>query len=602
MTVVKKILRFGTVRVSKRAKEAAARIKEFFLPRLKRVHMFHKNSLCVIMAAVTVGLSLIAVIAITLIVYHHADSAINFSIEQNNAQIVRNVSDSIDSYIEEMVSVSDTVTDLLSRHSAAEMNRSLIVFLRKDIETIVVFDDNGKPVVTADSRSLQKDINITEQSWYVSAGITDKRYIISPPHVERLYSGEYPWVITLTKNVTWTQDLQKHQGIMIIDMNFTHIKDLCTRGGSDNGYLYIKDLQNDIVYHPKQQMIYAGIMPEEISRISDLKSGSAVVPASSGKLSVFAEPLSNADWVVTGVSPMDGLATYESGPGLYVVLAILALALMVLFGSIILSRAIIKPIYNLMSLMEHIHIENSTEAASPCELYEADQLGKSFNGMVERIRQLMVQVRTEQEQLRRSELKALNAQINPHFLYNTLDSVVWLAENDDKDSVVKIVMALSKYFRLSLSGARDFIPVEDELQQVEKYLLIQKMRFKDVFVYHIECADNVRKAKTLKVTLQPIVENAIVHGIGTMDEGGKIWISAYGSGECLELSVKDNGCGIKPDVLAHILECNPSTRAGIGIKNVHQRIQLACGPQYGLHVESRLDEGTTVTVRLPLNF
>jgi two-component system sensor histidine kinase YesM len=214
----------------------------------------------------------------------------------------------------------------------------------------------------------------------------------------------------------------------------------------------------------------------------------------------------------------------------------------------------------------------------------------------------MVQVRTEQEQLHRSELKTLNAQINPHFLYNTLDSVVWLAQSGDEKRVVQMVLALSKYFRLSLSGAKDFITVGEELQQVENYLIIQKMRFGDSFTYQITCENGVRSAKTPKIVLQPIVENAIVHGVGTLSEGGKILIEAHRSGRELEFSVRDNGCGIKPDVLAHILERNPSSRSGIGLKNVHQRIRLACGQEYGLKVESELDEGTTVRVRLPLHY
>ena len=562
---------------------------------------FHWNSLWVIMAATTLGLSLIAVIAITLIVYHHADVAINYSIEQNNMEIVDNVSASIDSYIKEMVSISNTVTDLLGRHSAGELNRSLVVFLREDIETIAVFGDDGKPVVTTDSRSLRKDIQVTRQSWYSGASTNGRQYLISQPHVQRLYRGDYPWVITLTRNVTWKQDGQSRNGIMIVDMNFTRIKDLCSRDGKENGYLYITNQQGKIIYHPKQQMIYAGILPEEITLASNLKDGNSVVRTKNGQLDVCVKPLANAAWRVIGVSPMDGLATYQSGPGSYIVLAIIVLAVAILAGSLLLSREMIRPIHNLMALMGRMG-EEKTELAPVNGLYEAGQLGESFNRMVGRIQQLMVQVRTEQGQLRRSELKTLNAQMNPHFLYNTLDSVIWLAESGDEKGVIKMVLALSKYFRLSLSGAKDFITVEDELQQVKEYLLIQKMRFGDVFTYQIDCAEEVRKARTPKITLQPIVENAIVHGVGTMDEGGKITITARREGDCLELAVHDNGCGIKPDVLAHILEVEAGSYSGIGLKNVHQRIKLACGQKYGLRVESELDEGTTVWVRLPLNF
>lgn len=571
-------------------------------PRPKHIPSFHWNSLWVIMAASTLGLSLIAVVAITLVVYRHADAAINHSIEQNNAQITENVSASINSYIKEMVSISDNVTSLLGRYSAKELNSKLVVFLREDVETIAVFDSDGKPVVTTDKRTLRSDIEITRQSWFSGASTNGRRYLISQPHVQRLYRGEYPWVITLTRGVSWEEGGQTRSGIMIVDMNFTRIKDLCSRDLENDGYLYITNQQGDVVYHPKQQMIYAGILPEEITLASALKEGSSVVRTKDVQRAVCVKSLSNAAWRVIGVSSMNGLAAYGSGPGPYIVLSIVLLAVAILAGSLLLSREMLRPLHNLMALMGRMTGGEGTELAPVGGVYEVGQLGDSFNRMVARIRQLMVQVRTEQEQLHRSELKALNAQMDPHFLYNTLDSVIWLAESGDQKGVIQMVLALSKYFRLSLSGARDFITVEDELQQVEKYLMIQKMRFGDAFTYQIVCEPEVRKARTPKIMLQPIAENAIVHGVGTMEEGGVIVITARRSGEELELAVRDNGCGIKPEVLEHILESDAGARSGIGLKNVHQRIKLACGGEYGLKVESELDEGTTVRVRLPLRF
>lgn len=570
----------------------------------KSLPSFHWNSLWVIMAASTLGLSLTAVIAVTMIVYRHADTTINQSIEQNNAQITDNVASSIDSYINEMVSISNTVTDLLSRHSAQELDGSLVVFLREDIETIAVFDGNGKPVVTTDSRSLRDDIKVTRQSWFTGASTNGRRYLISQPHVQRLYRGEYPWVITLTRGVSWEQDGETRNGIMMVDMNFKRIKDLCSRDLKNDGYLYITNQRGDVVYHPKQQMIYAGILPEEVTLASNLSEGTSNVKTKDVQLAVCVKSLSNAAWRVIGVSSMNGLATYDSGPGAYIFFSIVLLSIGILAGSLILAREMTRPLHRLMALMGNMSGGEMAKPAPVGGIYEAGQLGDSFNRMVARIRQLMVQVRTEQEQLHRSELKALNAQMNPHFLYNTLDSVIWLAESGDQKGVVRMVLALSSYFRLSLSGAKDYITVEDELEQVEQYLTIQKMRFGDAFTYKITCEEEVRQAKTPKIMLQPVVENAIVHGVGTMGEDGMIAVSARRRGRALELSVKDNGCGIKPDVLLHILDedsgSHSRSRSGIGLRNVHRRIKLACGQEYGLEVESELDEGTTVRVHLPL--
>lgn len=222
--------------------------------------------------------------------------------------------------------------------------------------------------------------------------------------------------------------------------------------------------------------------------------------------------------------------------------------------------------------------------------------------MVRRIRQLMNQVKEEQEQLRRSELKALYSQINPHFLYNTLDSVVWLAQSGDEKNVIHIVMALAKFFRMSLSGGRESITVEEELQQVENYLIIQQMRFDNAFTYEISCEDEVRKAITPKIVLQPLVENAIVHGLGTLSGAGNITVTAKRQDDLLLFEVRDNGCGIPLEKLDHILETSPNSQSGFGLKNVHERIRLGCGPEYGLELTSKPDEETMVRVRLPLQF
>ncbi len=558
------------------------------------------NRLWVVMAAATLGLSLVAVIVITQVVYYHANNAINQSIIQNNSQIARNVGSSIDSYINEMVSISNNVTALLNQVPPEELSQRLFVFLREDIETIAVFDEQGRIVLNTDPRPLREDIRLTRQSWFTRVSASDAGYLISAPHVQRLYRGSYPWVITLTRGVSWTQGGTTHHGIIMVDMNFTRIQSLCSRVLENDGYLYITDVQGNVVYHPKQQMIYAGILPEDVTLTVGGNEGNTVVESSGGKLTASVQTLGETPWKVIGVASLNGLAAYDSGTDAFVATAIVSLALAVLIGSLLISRLILRPLHRLMALMEDSSDVEKMPRAPEGGLYEVGQLGKSLNGMVDRIRQLMLQVREEQQLLHRSELKTLNAQINPHFLYNTLDSVIWLAESGDEKGVIQMVMALSKYFRLSLSGAKDFIPVADELQQVENYLIIQKMRFGESFTYQIFCEDAVREITIPKILLQPIVENALVHGISTMGEGGCIQIIARRCSDMLLMEVRDNGCGIKPEVLAHILEANTHSGSGIGLKNVHQRIQLTCGTKYGLEVLSELDEGTTVFVYLPL--
>ncbi len=563
---------------------------------------FHWNSLWVIISAVTLGISLAAVLAISQIVYQHADSAINLSIVQNNSQIVSNVADSIGSYIDEMVAVSERVTEMLSDDPEEKLNDRLVVFLREDIETIAVFGTDGSVVMCTDSRPLRKDIQVVRQSWFTGATASHSGHMVSAPHVQRLFRGEYRWVITLTRGVSWMHDGELRRGIIMVDMNFTRIRDLCTRDLENDGYLYITNPEGEIVYHPKQQMIYAGILPKEITLTTDLSEGNSVVGSNDGKLAVSVKTLSNTAWRMIGVTSLNGLKTYDNGPKNDIWSAIFMLVGALLAGSLAISRYMVRPIHRLMALMGRMSDGEVELSALTGGIYEVRQLSDSFNHMVLRIHQLVGQVRNEQEQLRRSELKTLYAQINPHFLYNTLDSVIWLAESGDQKNVVQMVMALSKYFRLSLSGAKDFISVKEEIQQVENYLIIQKMRFGGVFEYRIVCEEEVSEAKTPKIMLQPIVENAIVHGVGTLYEGGLITIRAFRQDNELVMEVHDNGFGIKPGILSRILEVDRGSSSGIGLKNVHQRIKLTCGLEYGLELESELDEGTAVRMRLPLKF
>jgi two-component system sensor histidine kinase YesM len=239
--------------------------------------------------------------------------------------------------------------------------------------------------------------------------------------------------------------------------------------------------------------------------------------------------------------------------------------------------------------------------------FEVKELSHSFTRMVHQIKNLMEDLRNEQEQILKDqvqlsaiEMKFLHAQLNPHFLYNTLDSVVWLAESGNQKSVVKMTEALSNYFRLSLSGGDDVITLENELKHTENYLIIQKMRYNEQFDYSIENELIYTEYMTIKNIIQPIVENSIVHGVANMLDQCYISVRVYSEDQKLIVKVKDNGSGISPATLRKILDPKPGSKSGIGIYNVNKRIQLMYGNEYGLKYESEPDEGTTVYIIQPL--
>jgi two-component system sensor histidine kinase YesM len=222
--------------------------------------------------------------------------------------------------------------------------------------------------------------------------------------------------------------------------------------------------------------------------------------------------------------------------------------------------------------------------------------------MVSRIRQLMDQIVVEQEAKRKSELNALQAQINPHFLYNTLDSIVWMAENGKSEDVITMVTSLARLFRISISRGKNIITVREEIEHARNYLIIQKVRFKNKFSFNIDVDEEVIQYKTLKLILQPIIENALYHGIQYMVEEGSINISAKIAQGKLLYEIADSGLGIKPELLEKILshDSKESGGAGVGVRNVHERIQLCYGKEYGIEIQSELEEGTTVKLWLPI--
>ena len=223
----------------------------------------------------------------------------------------------------------------------------------------------------------------------------------------------------------------------------------------------------------------------------------------------------------------------------------------------------------------------------------------SFGHMVGRIQKLMTTVREEEIDLRKTELKALQAQINPHFLYNTLDSIAWMCERGKNADAVKMVHALARLFRISISRGHELIPIEKELQHAEAYLLIQKFRYKNQFTYHFSVDESCLHCLCNKITLQPIIENAIAHGLDLLVEPGHIEIEVCSDGEDILFRVIDDGIGMSREQVENLLKKGPSDRTGIGIKNVNDRLRIYFGPQYGISIESVPDEGTTVTIRMP---
>lgn len=274
----------------------------------------------------------------------------------------------------------------------------------------------------------------------------------------------------------------------------------------------------------------------------------------------------------------------------------------------IISASIYIPIKKLHNVTTTIAKNDLQALITSDNVDEITGLGMSFNIMIGKIKELLDAKINEQENLKKAELKALQAQINPHFLYNTLDTIVWMAEANKTSQVIEIVRALSSFFRITLSKGKDWIPIRQEIEHVRSYLTIQKIRYRDILDFCIEADEAILDGTILKLTLQPLVENALYHGIKNKRNGGTITVRAVRKDENLiHLEVQDDGVGFTNYKLAQIraaLEDDTAQitlkESGFGLENVHKRIKLYYGKQYGLKVESQYQGGTRVTVAIPM--
>ena len=238
-------------------------------------------------------------------------------------------------------------------------------------------------------------------------------------------------------------------------------------------------------------------------------------------------------------------------------------------------------------------------------IVEIQKLNTSVNQMIKKIGQLVDDIRVEEINLRAAELRLLQEQINPHFLYNTLDNIIWLAESGEDEEVVKMVSSLSSFFRTTLSKGRDYITIAEEREHIESYLSIQKFRYRDILSYDIDFEDEILDHSILKLTLQPIVENALYHGIKNKRGMGHIQIDGRMDGDNIEFIVSDNGIGMREEEAEHLrkvisgLVSDDRSGGGFGLFNVNQRLQLNYDKEYGLNIESTYNVGTTIRVKIP---
>lgn len=467
--------------------------------------------------------------------------------------------------------------------------------LNRNIVSIGLINATGQLVDYAPSQyTSKKELSVYEQEWF-QEDLTPNQFSFSTPHVQNLFEKNDHWVLSVTAPII----VDKEEYLLLVDFNFDSLGSYFDKVSiGKRGYSFIVDNQNELVYHPHQQTRQTNAKEENLDFIADQPDG--VYITANKKNTIAIASVSSTGWKVIGVSYLQESikeAMQEvQGYMLWVFFAIVSLIVLISIG---VSKYIAQPITNMVKVMRNSDENQFDIYTDETRFTEVQQLSGSYNHLIDHVKALMLQVKEEQEELRKSEMNVLQAQINPHFLYNTLESILWMSERGNNQGASEMVAALGKLLRISLSKGNDFISLRQELAHAESYLTIQQIRYKNQFQYSIEADDTILDCLTVKIILQPFLENALYHGIERMVDEGHIAIKVFDKQDRILVQIIDDGIGILPETLKEIEAGKNSGKVGIGIRNVHQRIQIYFGKEYGVEVKSEMDEGTTINIWLP---
>ena len=547
-----------------------------------------------ILVAMVVGVVAIILCSCIALFLHRYRVAMVQSARTSTAQAVAQVSNTVGSYLEDIHQAMELVVASMWEEDDQDMLLRAFLTFRPDAVAVTSYSESGLLLdCWSPGREPREDILVNLSFDLVTAQATGGPYLTAP-HVESIFEGYYPWVVTVTAPL----EPGGEAAWVSLDLSFAGISGYINNVGiGQRGYCFLMDQSGAIVYHPQQRLLYAGLKSEDTASLATLADGTYDDDTVIYSMST----VEGSGWRVVGVSYVDELVNQNVREMIQLsgVMALVILAA-ALFTSWLLSHLLGRPLRGLASAMERFESDADHFTYQPVGgTREVRELSDSFGHMVVRIQQLMSTVRQEEVNLRKTELKALQAQINPHFLYNTLDSIAWMCERGRNTDAVNMVHALARLFRISISRGNELIPIAKELEHAESYLQIQKYRYKNQFTYTFEVDPACLEYYCNKITLQPIIENAINHGLDLMVDEGQITVQVCQEGEDILFRVRDNGVGMSREQVDAILHHSPGDRTGIGIKNVDDRLKIYFGKKYGLRITSELDVGTCVEIRMP---
>ena len=575
---------------------------------------FAKFNIQSIILSVLMTLSLVTVTVMGFLLYHRFKLASDKSAVANTEMTVESTIDRLNSSLLDLRQISDAANyNIVQEYdiSSQEFTRQFSMLYETNvdkIQSLALYGYDGMLIESEPVATVKDNVKVAEQKWYQDARSEIENIHFSTPHVQNLFDDgtfRYHRVVSLSRSVDINDGSTSGSGVLLVDMKYSVLEDMLERINETSSgiYYYLCSRDGEIIYHPRWTEINRGLFKEKNNKAASYEDGIYEMKTDGQKENIVVGSVAYTGWKLIGVVPESEQETSINKFRYYIITTILILVMMLLQVNRFISRKISRPIRELDESVK------AYEAGAMPDIYiggsaEIRHLGYSVQKSYEQIEALMKEIIQQQTERRKSELDALQSQINPHFLYNTLESITWMIEAQRNKEAVVMISELAKLLRVSLSRGKTIISIGDELQHSRSYMNIQRVRYKERFKVEFLIDEEIKNYCIVKLVIQPLLENAIYYGVGNMDEDddGQILIRGEKKGEDIYISIEDNGMGMPEDIRSNILTDNskvPKHGSGVGVINVHSRISLMFGPEYGLEVYSELDEGTKVVIHIP---
>ena len=476
---------------------------------------------------------------------------------------------------------------------------------RNDITAIRIFGQKAMLLERTSYSYQYLFSDFTREEWYEKALENMNELVITGLNTQPFLLVDAEETISVSKTISSYVD-GSFLGVLLIDLNLTGIAEIMERIYMENeGVLCIANEEGELVYVQQNIALDQSRIEElvhDLSQSEAYKKQTFSITDENNEFQVVAMDLERTEWTLIALTPMN-ILRQEVKTVLYTIVFIsLFICVLVLLFLNVIMRRIVSPLEVLKEQIDSVDKGNLTVVEVIRTGDEIEELSTSFKSMLDRVQNLENAIIKEEEEKRKFEFQALQEQINPHFLYNTLDTIIWMGEAKDT-RIVSVTEALARLFRISLNKGNEYLTVEDELEHVKNYLIIQEIRYKNKLTYIIEAEQEVLKLKMIKLLIQPMVENSIYHGIKKKRGLGNITVRAFQKDAKLHLQIMDNGIGMTGEQVEELLHGTgklENKKSGIGVKNVNRRIQMICGSEYGIRCESQEGVGTTITIVLPI--